>query len=431
MARALQGAGTASVPEHRPMHIPSTRTVSRHLLVLARTPLWAVQLLTQAKSFRANPLLGSRRLNRAGLHVARLLLAHAVMRARMAMLARGVSAEHRAAWYRDGFVVVPDAIGAADVARLRAEILAADVEVRECVQGDTLTHRMPLDPDTRPALPLAAATLDTPWIAKLLRFAAGKAVRPLAYVQTIRNNEVEGGPDPQKLLHSDTFHPTMKSWLFLDDVDGVNGPFTYVPGSHRASRARLRWEYRKSLEIAGGDDRYSGNGSLRLSEADRLEMGLPAPVGLAVAAGTLVVANTHGFHCRGRASGRAARTELWTLSRSNPFNPSPGLDLAFVDALQHRALALWRRFEDRRAEARGTRSSWHVVDLPNVLAGLAPSVSAAGSEPKAPIAPPARRPVVGGAESADVARFPGRASGPASPRPGADGHDRVELDRAA
>ncbi len=342
---------------------PSSSTLRN----LALAPVWLLQLPTQAKSFTANPVLGSRRANRAGLHVLRLLLAHATMRARMAMLSRGVPAEHRAAWYRDGYVVVPNAIDARTVARLREEILAADVEVRECVQGDTLTHRMQLDPASRPSLPLVAATLDTPWIARLLRFAAGKATRPVAYVQTIRNNEVPGDPDPQKHLHSDTFHPTMKSWLFLDDVDGSNGPFTYVPGSHRPTRARLAWEYRKSLEIARGADRYSGNGSLRLSEADRIEMGLHEPVALAVPAGTLVVANTHGFHCRGQASGRASRTELWTLSRSNPFNPSPGLDLGFVDALQHRVLAAWRRREDRRAERRGTRSSWHVVQRPNTL----------------------------------------------------------------
>ena len=344
-------------------------------------PLWLVQLVTQSKSFTANPVLGSRRLNRAGLHVARLLVAHAVMRLRMAMLSGGVDPRHREAWYRDGFVVVPDAIDAATVARLRAEIRASETEVRECVQGDTLTHRAALDPASRDQLPLANAVLERPAIRRLLRFAAAKAVRPLAYVQTIRNNAIDGAPeDPQKTLHSDTFHPTMKSWLFLDDVDASKGPFTYVPGSHRPTRARLAWEYRKSVEIAGGADRYSGNGSLRLTGRDLDAMGLPEPVALEVAAGTLVVANTHGFHCRGRAAGRASRTELWTLSRSNPFNPSPGLDLALLDRWQHRALGLWRRHEDRRAERRGTRSSWHVVDLPNTLAGDVDDGAATGAE---------------------------------------------------
>ena len=348
-------------------------------------PLWVAQILTQSKSFTANPVLGSRRANRLGLHVARLVLAHGIMRLRMAMLSARVDPELRRSWYRDGFVVVPDALDPLAVARLRSEILASEGEVRECVQGDTLTHRMALDPGSRSMLPLANAALDAPPVRRLLRFAAAKASRPLAYVQTIRNNEVDGATDPQKTLHSDTFHPTMKSWLFLDDVDASNGPFTYVPGSHRVTRARLAWEYAKSVEIAGGADRYSGNGSLRLTEADRVKMGLPEPVGLAVRAGTLVVANTHGFHCRGAAAGRASRTELWTLSRSNPFNPSPGLDLPFVDALQHRLLGIWRRVEDRKAAARGSVSSWHVVDLPNTLAPVVERAAAQAAE-----APPAR-----------------------------------------
>ena len=43
----------------------------------------------------------------------------------------------------------------------------------------------------------------------------------------------DGPPDPQTALHADTFHPTVKAWLFLTDVAADAGPFTYVPGSHR------------------------------------------------------------------------------------------------------------------------------------------------------------------------------------------------------
>ena len=38
-------------------------------------PWWAAQLLTGARSFRDNPLIGSRRLNRHGLHAGRVRLA--------------------------------------------------------------------------------------------------------------------------------------------------------------------------------------------------------------------------------------------------------------------------------------------------------------------------------------------------------------------
>lgn len=41
-----------------------------------RYPIWFGELFTGAKSFKANPLLGSERLNRYGLHAARVWSAY-------------------------------------------------------------------------------------------------------------------------------------------------------------------------------------------------------------------------------------------------------------------------------------------------------------------------------------------------------------------
>src|ERR1700694_3362140 len=110
----------------------------------AMVPLWTAQLLTGTKSFERNRVIGNRRLNQHGLHVARVALAH-----RVAAMRRN-----------------------------------------------------------RLALP--------------------------------------GPPDPQTALHADTFHPTVKAWLFLTDVAADAGPFTYVPGSHRLTPERLPLEMRSS-----------------------------------------------------------------------------------------------------------------------------------------------------------------------------------------
>lgn len=336
---------------------------------LLLTPLWAIQLFTQTKSFTKNPLIGSRRANKLGLHVARMVVAHTIMRLRMQLLGRRVDPALRDAWYRDGFMVIENFLDAESFAELRAEAEGADADVRECIQGDTLTHRIQLDGTTLPEMPVFRAVLDASRLQRLLKFASGKQVRPIAYIQTIKNGFVDGPLDPQKNLHSDTFHPTMKSWFFLDAVDEKNGPFTFVPGSHRLSLARLKWEYAKSIEISEGADKYSGNGSLRLTDEDAQRMGLQAPKAFSVPANTLVIANTHGFHCRGRASEKSTRTELWTISRGNPFNPSPGLDLAWFNALQNRALAGWRRYLDHRAEVTGSVSSWHLIEARNTMVG--------------------------------------------------------------
>ncbi len=334
---------------------------------LLMTPVWFIQIFTQAKSFSKNPILGSALLNRLGLHVARIMLAHAIMRLRMLMLSRGVSKSQRQAYFNDGYILLENFLPAGDFDRLKTEIHSANAEVRECTQGDTLTHRIMLDENSLPNLPVAENFIKDIKLKRLLKFASGINAQPVSYIQTIKNHFVDGPPDPQKNLHSDTFHPTMKSWFFLDDVDERNGPFTYVPGSHKLSIARLRWEYKKSIDISSNGDRYSGNGSFRLSEQDAQYMGLAQPKGFKVEANTLVIANTHGFHCRGQASERSTRTELWTISRSNPFNPFPGIDHPLITRTQNRVLNAWRRHADRRADKRGTVSSWHVIDARNTI----------------------------------------------------------------
>lgn len=64
-----------------------------------------MQLASGAKSFRANPLLGSAWLNRRGLHAARVLLARMMAERRRQRLAGYVGAGEIADYMRDGFVV--------------------------------------------------------------------------------------------------------------------------------------------------------------------------------------------------------------------------------------------------------------------------------------------------------------------------------------
>ena len=285
----------------------------------------------------------------------------------MLLLGFGLEADHRQAYFQDGYILIRDFLDKDQFRALRNEVLNAEGEVRECTQGDTLTHRIMLEPDVLRDFPECDAVIRQKRLHRLLKFAAGTNRQPLTYIQTIKNHFVTGPADPQKNLHSDTFHPTMKSWFFLDDVNEKNGPFTYVPGSHKLSFARLKWEYFKSIRIAEGDDRYSRNGSLRATSADLREMGLQSPRAFKVPANTLVIANTHGFHCRGEATERSTRTELWTISRNNPFNPFPGIDHPLLNRLQYRLLDRWRQHCDRKAAARGIQSSWHVIDARNTL----------------------------------------------------------------
>jgi len=324
----------------------------------ALAPFWAVQLLTGAKSFGDNSILGSPALNARGLHVGRLRAAHGLAWRRRARLASRLSAEHRAAFDRDGFVEIRDFLAPEPFRALRDEVAAHRGPAHEMVQGDTITRRVPLDPATLTRIPTAAALLAMPLWRDLVRYAGSYDAEPVTYIQTILNKVEPGPPDPQTALHADTFHPSVKAWLFLTDVAENAGPFVYVPGSHRLTPGRLAWERRMSLGAATAADLLTRRGSFRIAEAELAAIGLPQPRAFAVPANTLVVADTFGFHARGPSLVPSMRVEVWAYGRRNPFLPWTGLDVWSIDALGQRRAAAFLRLSDRLQAAGIKPHAW-------------------------------------------------------------------------
>jgi hypothetical protein len=309
---------------------------------LLMSPIWAAQVFTSASSFVDNPILGSRRLNALGLHAARARIAHALATARRAQLGGMISAEDRAAYHRDGYVLKPDFLPRALYAQLLDQLRAYRGPMRETTQGDSMTRRLALDPAALAALPAARALLKDKTWRGLIRYIGAAGVEPMNYVQTILTQIDQAAPDPQLSLHADTFFPTVKAWLFLTDVAEDAAPFTYVPGSHRLTRKRLAWEKAKSLDAAGSDCRLTARGSLRVVEEELAGLDLPPPKRFAVPGNTLVVADTCGFHARGPSAGPASRVEIWAYGRRNPFLPWAGLDLLGMTGLaDYQATLTW------------------------------------------------------------------------------------------
>lgn len=330
-------------------------------------PVWVLALGTQGKSFKANPVIGSRILNTLGLHMVRVLFARATAHIRWAMLAHKMPKDLRTAYQRDGFCVVPGFLDDDALQKIRSEIAEYRGEVRQMTQGNTATQRILLDEAVLDGCPALAATAQSPRLLDLLAYGGATAIRPMLYIQRIRNGFRSGKADPQKTMHSDTFHPTMKAWLFLEDVEAEDGPFTYVRGSNRLSWRRFKWEYRRSRVAATIGDGYSEKGSFRAGSDDLEAMGLPAPEGLTAKAGTLVIANTNGFHGRGQAKDGANRIELWAYSRHNPFSLLPGFGLRSRMRLEHKILHRFWRHKDKVAAQRNSRASWHLIDAKDML----------------------------------------------------------------
>lgn len=325
-------------------------------------PYWFFQLFTTAKSFRANPIMGSPSLNKLGLHASRVILAHASMRLRMFFLSFGVDRADRLSYQLNGFIMKENFVPAELFRQIETEIRQFQGEIRECQQGDTQNHRILLDPANLAQLPSTRQLLNDPAFRRLLRYTAGHRRMPFFHIEQIRNGVHAAGQDPQKTLHTDTFHPTMKFWLYLDDVDEHNGPFTYIPTSNQLTRARLNFEYQTSQIAYRHPDSYSARGSFRFSPADRERLGLPAPRAFKVPKNTLVIGNTFGIHGRGQADAGSTRLAIWGMSRTNPFLPFPGLGLAVFDRWQYSILHKVRAWQDAQAAKQGKQAAWHRLD---------------------------------------------------------------------
>jgi hypothetical protein len=314
-------------------------------------PFWVAALATGAKSFRDNPVIGSAELNRRGLHARRAKLAHAMAWSRRARLAHLITPQDKAAFDRDGFVVREQFLPLEQFDRLRERIFAHAAPAREMTQGDTVTRRFAVDPEFIAAVPeIKGLFANRDWRG-LNRYVGSFDQEPLTYIQTILSHVRDAKPDPQTDLHIDTFHPTVKAFYFLTDVAEDEGPFVYVPGSHRLTEKRIKWEYEQSIGAAKSGDRLTSRGSLRATPTEVATMGFSPPRAFVVPANTLVVADTVGFHARGLSVRPSVRVEIWTFGRRNPFLPWTGLDLGSVPGLAERRIPLlWsaRDFLDRR-----------------------------------------------------------------------------------
>lgn len=338
---------------------------------LFRVALAAPAILTAEKSFRRNAAIGSAALNARGLHRRRVALAAALSARRRAALAPLIDPNERAAFDRDGFVVRPDAIDADLLARLQDDVATRARRAWDVRQGSAVDRVAPLPArDDGSALFALTGFLRRPDVRHLVGYAAGRSGHIIPMLQTILVAPNHGVDDPQANLHADTFHPTAKFWLFLHDVGPEDGPFAYVPGSHRLTPERLRWEHECAVTASSAADRHHAAGSFRLSEDALPGLGYGSPRTLPVRAGTLVVADTYGFHRRTPSTRPTTRTALYGILRRNPFIPWNGLDGLDLPVLRDRTFRIHLAMQDLRAR-NGKPVVYHAAGT--VLAADTPS----------------------------------------------------------
>jgi len=329
----------------------------------AALPWHCLQLATHAKSFENNPVLGSARLNALGLHVQRRQLAMAMATWRRQALAKRLDAGEREHFEQNGFFIRENALPVEQFAALRAELGELRSTGWEMRQGRAVTRRVSLDQDVLARNPASAAFVADRGVRDLIAYASSNTGGITYQLQSIVIDAASADQDPQTRLHADTFHPTAKAWLFLDDVEEDQGPFSYVPGSHRLTPERLAWEYRQSLDAARSPEQMHREGSLRIDEPQLAALGLPPPRRFAVPANTLVVADTSGFHARCASHKASHRVEIYASLRRNPFLPWRGAHLFALPWIAHHHM----RWDVRLKRLMGfdKKSHWRFIEQLN------------------------------------------------------------------
>lgn len=273
-----------------------------------------VAALRQAAGF--DKAVDSAILNRFGVQVARTVAAQAAVQARRWPIgADPALAEAVGSVRRDGFAVVPDLLTDEEFARVEAAAARAiadgtvpsDVVDNGGVRVAVRWRNDVADEDRRDldlffghptvlALGAAAERVE-------LQTGAGRC--------TLQDQQVLSTvPDLEAQIHSDTFQPTHKLWLYLTDVTSDDGPLAFYPGSHRLRWRTLAGAYRESVG--------ANRGSRRIPEEELERSGLHRREFLC-RRNTLVIANTHGYHGRVQGSPPGHRRTLHIELRLDPF----------------------------------------------------------------------------------------------------------------
>jgi hypothetical protein len=290
----------------------------------------------------SDPWVGRASFNRFGGHLSRMLVSQAAASLRIARARTGPPVENAVRTLeRDGVAVIEDFVDRESHHALRDEVvtrltaLETQLPILESsdrgfgprrpfpggfdrFDGSTLNRYVDIDPHVHP---LASRFVQETRLTRLVHHAIGARLtaKKASIYLTVQGDEVRN-PDVQKELHRDTFQPAIKFWYFLEAVTLADGPLEYVIGSHLLTPARLRWEYRRSVEASRRGSHDKG-GSFRIDERGLPSLGLAPPRPLEVRENTLVIADVRGFHRRAHGALGSRRVSIYGNLRPRPFVP--------------------------------------------------------------------------------------------------------------
>ncbi|MEO6693752.1 MAG: phytanoyl-CoA dioxygenase family protein [Ignavibacteria bacterium] len=108
--------------------------------------------------------------------------------------------------------------------------------------------------------------------------------------RTLENDKVSS-THSASFPHADVPYPTIKVFLYLNDVDESNAAYIYAKGSHKLTLKRLLFDYKLSV-------RYAKTKNDIVTDEDIAKIGYH-PESICGKANTLFISNNMGYHNRG------------------------------------------------------------------------------------------------------------------------------------
>ncbi len=264
------------------------------------------QDLTSREYHEGSPLA-----NRLGLQLARTW----IMNRRIARACQERRPVHPAyeALTRDGVASIPDFLPAEVFQAISREFTSAReaglLVTAPCVEDNGVIEDLVSVGKHRQHFPVTHSTFrENQSLRDLVGDIIGRTPDTTSLIISVMRQSLEPTTPARMIgsnyIHADIHFPSVKAWLYLNDIDESNGAFIFAPGSHRLTLGRLAYEYEASVRVAkaktGGAIRSAvPYGLVRIPRADQLrQMGIREK-SFVGKANTLVVANTMGFHRRG------------------------------------------------------------------------------------------------------------------------------------